>query len=120
MEVIFSKCDKDGACLVSFADIVEGTNSKLKLKFNFFKKQTLLSEEEVLEMIKNIALDNYFEFLPTEKKGEQMYLFTLKDKGVAFKRELVNERRVFYYRIYLAAAGAIVAGLIATIFSLIR
>jgi|GEM_PF-845142 len=120
MEVIFSKCDKNGSCLVPLADIVEGTNFKLKLNFGFFKKQSLLSENDILEIIKDIALDNYFEFLQTEKKGEQMYLFTLKEKGVAFKRELVNERRVFYYRILLAAAGAVVAGLIATVFWLIR
>ena len=120
MEVIFSTCDKKGACLVSLNDIVEKTNSKLKFKLNIFAKQSKLSQNEILEIINNIALDNYFEFLQTEKKGELMYLFTLKEKGIAFKRELVNERRVFYYRIYLAAAGAIVAGLIATIFGLIK
>lgn len=120
MEVIFSNCDKKGVCLISLKDVVEGANSKLKFKFDFFKKQAALTEDEVLEIINNIALDNYFELLPTEKKGEQMYLFTLKEKGIAFKRELVNERRVFYYRIFLSAAGAVVAGLIAIIFSLLK
>jgi len=120
MEVIFSHCDKKGACLMSLDNLAEEVNAKLKPKFNILKKEYELSLDQILELIKNIALDDYFEYLPTEKKGEQMYLFTLKEKGVAFERELVNERRALYRKIYLSVIGAIVAGIVGLLIGLLK
>jgi len=78
-------------------------------------KKDKYSGREILDIIKSIALDDYIEALPSEKKGELIYLFTLKTKGIAFKRELVTQKRALYYKLIFSALGALVTGLIAVI-----
>lgn len=76
-------------------------------------------EAEIIDIIKSLALDDYLEALPTEKKGELIYLFTLKAKGFAFKREIVTQKRALYNKLIISAAGALITGLIAIIIRLI-
>jgi len=92
--------------------------SPLDILSSLSKKDKYL-EREVLDIIKSIALDDYIEALPTEKKGELMYLFTLKTKGFAFKRELMMQKRALYYKLIFSGAGAIVTGIIAIIIRII-
>ena len=109
MLIIYECCvNKKGTCLMSPLDILNNLSKKDKY-----------SEREVLNIIKSIDLDDYIEALPTEKKGELLYLFTLKTKGLAFKRELITQKRALYYKLILSGAGALVTGIIAIIIRVI-
>ena len=105
MSIIYDCCtSNNGKCLMSPWTIME----KLSKKDKFY-------EDEIIDIINRVSLDDYVEALPTEKKGELMYLFTLKTKGEAFKRELVMQRRALYNKLILSGVGALVAGVVAII-----
>lgn len=109
MQIIYDCCiSRKGTCLIPLNDILK----------NLPKKDDY-SQKEVLGIIKSVSLDDYIEALPTEKKGELLYLFTLKTKGFAFKRELVTQKRALYYKLALSTAGALITGLVAIIIKLI-
>lgn len=109
MQMIYDCCtSKKGTCLMSLPDILSSLPEKDKY-----------TEQEVLDTIKSIALDDYIEALPTEKKGVLMYLFTLKTKGFAFKRELITEKRALYYKLIISGVGALITGIIAIIIRII-
>lgn len=109
MHIIYDcSINNKGTCLMSPFAIME----KLPVKDKFL-------EDEIIDIIKSLALDDYIEALPTEKKGELMYLFTLKAKGEAFKREIITQRRALYNKLWISAAGALITGLVAIIIRIV-
>ena len=59
-----------------------------------------------------LALDNYFELLSSERKGEKMYVISLRANGYAYKRYYVQMRRDFAVKLLWAVASAVVAFLV--------
>ena len=101
MHAIYSLCCEKGLCLISPNELLSLLRSK--------KRYT----EETLERILNeLALDNYFELLSSERKGEKMYVISLRANGYAYKRCYVQMRRDFTIRMLWAVASAVVAFLV--------
>ena len=103
MRVIYDICSKNNdSGIISDDFIMESTPEKFKLTSS--KVDTILNQLEY---------DGYFECTKSERKGETVNVITLKQKGKAFKRELIQRRRKLindmFWRIVFAALGAVVA-----------
>ncbi|MCH5156484.1 MAG: hypothetical protein J1G02_01240 [Clostridiales bacterium] len=103
MRVIYDVCSKNNdSGIISDDFILESTPEKFKL--TSAKVDTILNQLEY---------DGYFECTKSERKGETVNVITLKQKGKAFKRELIQRRRKLindmFWRIVFAAMGAVVA-----------
>ena len=101
MNAIYSLCCDKGICLISPSELLSLLPTR--------KRYT----EEVVEKILNeLALDNYFEVLSSERKGEKMYVISLRANGYAYKRCYVQMRRNFAAKMLWAVVSAVVAFLV--------
>lgn len=64
-------------------------------------------------ILKQLEYDGYFECVKSTQKGQTVNVISLKQKGKAFAREVVQRRRELYstmlWRIAFAALGAVAA-----------
>ena len=72
MQAVFSLCREEGRCLVAPADL-------LKL----MPKQEKYTEEKLEKILRALELDDYFEIISSDRKGEKMYVITLHPNGFA-------------------------------------
>ncbi|MBQ8295160.1 MAG: hypothetical protein IJX87_01865 [Clostridia bacterium] len=101
MNAVYGLCHEKGVCLISPAELLA--------LFPVRKKYT----EESLEAILNaLALDDYFELLSSERKGEKMYVISLRANGYAFKRCYTQMRRNVALKLVWAIASAVIAFLV--------
>ena len=98
MNAVYALCHEKGVCLVSPAELL----ALLPLRKNY-------TEESLEELLRQLALDDYFELLFSERKGEKMYVISLRANGYAFKRGYVQMKRETYRKIFWAVASAAVA-----------
>lgn len=109
MKVIYNEAVKnEGKCLIRPTDILKSIPYKLD-----FTRQDLAAN------LRGLALDDYYELIETEKKGEEIYCFTLHQNGYAFIREIQSEKRMIKFKIILTIAGSIGAFLLGRLLSLI-
>lgn len=101
MNTVYSLCHEKGICLISPTELLALLPPR--------KKYT---EEQVDKILSNLALDDYFELLSSERKGEKMYVISLRANGYAFKRAYVQMRRDFAGKLLWAVASAVVAFLV--------
>ena len=101
MSAIYSICHEKGICLISPAELLALLPSR--------KKYT---ETQLENILSELALDDYFELLSSERKGEKMYVISLRSNGYAYKRCSLQQRRNGVARIFWAVASAIVAFLV--------
>ena len=88
-------------CLVSPAEILSA-----------LPKKSRCSEERLDRVLRELQLDDYFEMLSSERKGEKMYVITLHAEGRAFKRYSVQMKRDFALKIGWAVTSAVIAFLV--------
>lgn len=110
MRAIYDVCKiNNDSAIVTDKRIISATPEKYKL-----------DEETIDVILKQLEYDGYFECTKSNKRGETVNVITLKQKGKAFKRELVQRRRelvnTFFWRIVFAALGAVVALVVNRIF----
>lgn len=103
MRCVYDICSKNNdSGIVADDFIIQSTPEKFK--FTAAKVDTILNQLEY---------DGYFECTKSERKGETVNVITLKQKGKAFKRELIQRRRQLindtFWRVVFAALGAVVA-----------
>ena len=104
MNAVYSLCHERGVCLISPAELI----ALLPVRKGF-------TEEKLDEVLNVLALDDYFELLSSERKGEKMYVLSLRSKGQAYRRCSLQQRRDIAVKMLLAVAsavGAFVVGLI--------
>ena len=82
MNAVYALCHEKGVCLVSPAELL----ALLPLRKNY-------TEENLEELLRQLALDDYFELLFSERKGEKMYVLSLRTKGQAYKRCSMQQKR---------------------------
>ncbi len=104
MDRVYALCHEKGVCLVSPTELI----SLLPIRKNY-------TEEGVEGILNELALDGYFELLSSERKGEKMYVISLRANGYAFKRSYAQMRRDAAVRIFWAVASAVVAFLVGII-----
>ena len=98
MNRVYELCHERGVCLISPAELL----SLLPLRRKY-------TEEQVERILQELALDDYFELLSSERKGEKMYVISLRANGYAFKRCFAQRRRDAAAKMLWAVASAIVA-----------
>ena len=101
MKAVYTLCGEDGRCLVMPSEI-----RRLLPKGNKW------SEEKIEKRLHELVLDGYFDLLSSERKGEKMYVITLREAGVAFLREYQNRRRDFALKVGWSILSAIIAFLV--------
>ena len=104
MNRVYDLCYEKGVCLVSPAELI----SMLPPGKNY-------TEEQVEGILNELALDNYFELLSSERKGEKMYVISLRANGYAFKRTFAQMRRDAMAKMVWAVASAVLAFLVGVI-----
>ena len=98
MNAVYTLCHEKGVCLISPTELID----ILPLR----KKYT---EEGLEEVLHQLALDDYFDLLFSERKGEKMYVLSLRTKGQAYKRCSLQQKRDVAVKMLLAVASAVVA-----------
>ena len=98
MNAVYTLCHEKGVCLISPTELID----ILPLR----KKYT---EEGLEEVLHQLALDDYFDLLFSERKGEKMYVLSLRTKGQAYKRCSLQQTRDVAVKMLLAVASAVVA-----------
>ena len=101
MSAVYSLCYEKGICLISPAELLALLPKR--------KKYTELQLEKILSAL---ALDDYFELLSSERKGEKMYVISLHTSGYAYKRCSLQERRNLALKLGWAIASAVIAFLV--------
>ena len=104
MNTVYTLCHEKGVCLISPSELLSLLPPR--------KKYT---EEQLESILNELALDDYFELLASERKGEKMYVISLRTNGYAFKRGYVQMRRDAAVKIFWAVASAVVAFLVGLI-----
>lgn len=101
MNAVYALCHEKGVALVSPSELLALLSPK--------KGYT---EEKIEEILHELSLDDYFELLSSERKGEKMYVISLRANGFAFKRYFAQMRRDAAVKIFWAVASAVVAFLV--------
>lgn len=95
MSAVYSLCDGTESCLASPLDILS--------VMPYGKK---MSKDELDDILNALKIDGYFELINSERKGERMYVITLKESGFAWKRAKNQRQRDVAFKIFLAFLGA--------------
>lgn len=101
MNAVYTLSSEKGVCLVSPSELLALLPPK--------KKYT---EEQVEGILGALALDDYFEMLSSERKGEKMYVISLRANGYAFKRYYTQIKRDAAMKFGWAIASAVIAFLV--------
>ncbi len=101
MNQVYALSHEKGVCLISPAELISMLSPK--------KEYT---EEQVDKVLSELSFDGYFELLSSERKGEKMYVISLKPCGYAFKRTYAQMRRDAVVKIFWAVTSAVVAFLV--------
>ena len=109
MEIVYSLCMREGKCLLSPREFLQ----KLQVK------RKSLDEDGLERILRALELDGYFELLSSDRKGEKMYVITLRAKGFAFRRSYEQEKRRFALKLGWAVASAVIAFFVGMILSAI-
>ena len=96
MSAVYSLCDGTDGCLVSPIDILSVMPASKRY-----------SAERIDDALNALHLDGYIDVIPSVRKGEKMYVISLKENGLAYKRNAKQKRRDFAFKIFLALVGAI-------------
>ena len=99
MKAVYSKAVKtEGKCLMTPTELL--TDISFKEDFR---------REDLEPCLKTLVLEDYFELIDTEKKGERVFCFTLHQNGYAFASQIESEKRAIKFKIVLTVAGAILS-----------
>ena len=102
MDYVFEKCRGKKTVLMSPKEILQSLLPKHEI-----------TAKQLEGYLKNLALDGYLEALPSDNKGQMMYVVKLKTRGEAYEREKRDARqkrfRSLGWKIALTVLGAVLA-----------
>ena len=104
MNTVYELCHEKGVCLISPSELM-----------SMLPPRREYTEEQVEGILNELALDDYFELLSSERKGEKMYVISLRANGYAFKRYFAQMKRDAAVKMLWAVASAVVAFLVGVI-----
>ena len=108
MKAVYSMCDGKGSCLVSPMEIMSILPEKKKY-----------SPDRVEKILHSLELDDYFDLIESDRKGEKMYVITLHPNGIAYKRTAVQMRRNITFKVALSVAGAVITFVVGILLKII-
>ena len=77
------------------------------------------NEETLERTLRALELDGYFDFVPSDRKGEKVYVIHMREAGLAFQRSDTQRKRSVYFRWGVAAVGAVITFIIGLVLKLI-
>lgn len=95
MSAVYCLCDGTDGCLISPLDIMSILPPKRKY-----------NPERVEDALNALKMDGYLDVISSERKGEKMYVISLKENGLNYKRNSVQRRQDVLYKVFLALVGA--------------
>lgn len=98
MNAIYVLCEKQGICLISPVELLAALPSNKRY-----------DEAQLEKILSALALDDYFQLLYSERKGEKMYVISLHAGGYAYKRCALQRRRNLAVKVAWAFLSAIIA-----------
>ncbi len=101
MNKVYALCHDKGVCLISPAELRA-----------MLPERKSYTEEGLEKILGELALDGYFQLLSSERKGEKMYVISMRENGYAFKRGFQQMRRDAAVKIFWAITSAVVAFLV--------
>ncbi len=104
MSAVYALCHEKGVGLIAPSELLAALPKKRRY-----------TEERIEEILHELSLDDYFELLASERKGEKMYVISLRANGFAFKRYFAQMRRDAAVKIFWAVASAVVAFIVGII-----
>ena len=84
MQIIYDKMSESQKAVIMTEDEI----------FCKIPKKAKIDLGDMRNILRQLAIDEYFELIHTEKKGEPVMVITLKKKGIAFERGLVQQKRI--------------------------
>lgn len=107
MDVIILKCKSTGCCLISCEEL------------SSFVHQQRMNTKKVESVLRSLSLDGYFDLVPCKKSGEDLFCINLKPKGYSYKREMEQEKREAFKKIFFAVCSAVLTYLVGRVLFLI-
>ena len=104
MSSIFELCEGKDSCLISPLELIKN----LPEKSNY-------DEAKLNKILKSLELDDYFDIINSDRKGEQIFCITLHTKGFAYKRTSIQIKRNLYLSVGLKIAFAILSFIVGKI-----
>ncbi len=101
MRAVYTLCRDKGVCLVSPSELLSMLPQKRKF-----------TEGQIEKILDALALDDYFELLSSERKGEKMYVISLHASGYAYQRCSLQHRRDSAVKVAWAIGSAVIAFLV--------
>ncbi len=101
MRAVYTLCVEKGICLISPAELLA-----------VLPKRRKYTETQLESILSALAMDKYFELLSSERKGEKMYVISLRADGYAYPRCSLVERRGLALKLGWAIASAVIAFLV--------
>lgn len=102
MDVIYaSASNKTGQCILSPVEILGKVPLDVEIR-----------EDDLEPLFYNLSIEGYFDYEKADFKGDAMYLFTLKDKGLSYDRDKRNKRRSLIIKIVSTIAFALLGVLV--------
>ena len=98
LRFLYDKCTKNnGSCIIAPLELLTAIPLDIELM-----------REELEPVLKVLEADEFFEMTVSTRRGEKVYCFTLKNKGLNIKREEQTARMTVAKKIMLALLGAAV------------
>lgn len=86
----------------------------------FCSDKFVIFPAELDTIMTNLCFDNYIDLVRSDKKGEPIFVVSLKQKGEGFYRELDNNKKTWYFlltrTVILALLGFIISLILKLIF----
>ena len=110
MLLLYDKCANKESALISPNQITISLLPKHQL-----------TVKELDKIINNLILDGYIDVINSDNKGKTIYCVSLKMKGIAYKRDMINQKKNNRYllirTIILAVVSVTITLILRSIFS---
>ncbi len=69
-------------------------------------------EDKLERTLRALELDGYFELIASERKGERVYVFHMREAGLGYKREGSRRKRSLAVRVAITVALAVLSAVV--------
>jgi len=98
LRLLYERCTGNkGSCILAPMDILRAIPLDIELK-----------REELEPVLEVLGTDDYFDMTISNRKGERVYCFTLKKKGLNIQREEQKAKKELAKKLLIAVLAALV------------
>lgn len=101
MQALYTLCDGSGSCLCSPWELLRR-----------FPADRRPDEAQTEKILRDLQSDGYINLILSERKGERMYVITLRAGGIGFLREEQQLKRSILWKTFLTITGAVASFLV--------